>query len=188
MQKISQLGREVSYNDWAYLWVQIFANSQWTYKSHRLKFDQFFVLRRFCENGSQASHLKKKFAWRILRNQNHLSCEGFLISMVELTVNYRIKQCLSGVFPMFCIHLFLNKILKNNDQRYQQQGSGLFLVTNTGHLNREMFHVPYRRTANFVTIIWFFYLSLQRIYKKNIASAAFWDCKEHNQITQGLFL
>lgn len=46
--------------------------------------------------------------------------------MVQLTVNYRIKQCLSGVFPMFCIHLFLNKIKKNNDQRYQQQGSGLF--------------------------------------------------------------
>ena len=72
--------------------------------------------------------------------------------MVELTVNYRIKQCLSGVFPMFCIHLFLNKIkqimisdISNN--------AVVFLVTDTGHLNKEMFHVPYRRTANFVTII-----------------------------------
>lgn len=63
----------------------------------------------------------------------------------------------------------------------------VFLVTNTGHLNKEMFHVPYRRTANFVTIIWFFYLSLQRIYEKNIASAAFWDSKEYNQTTQDIF-
>ena len=63
----------------------------------------------------------------------------------------------------------------------------VFLVTNTEHLNKEMFHVPYRRTASFVTIIWFFYLSLQRIYEKNIASAAFWDSKEYNQTTQDIF-
>lgn len=72
--------------------------------------------------------------------------------MVQLTVNYRIKQCLSGVFPMFFIHLFLNKIKQIMISDISNKAV-VFLVTNTGHLNKEMFHVPYRRTANFVTII-----------------------------------